>query len=177
MFKIRIHVTGFFLLASFTLNSWPEILKEKVENAITSTFEVETFLLEEITVNDELKNKVPSEINNNNLFKLKSNNTLIGYAYVGKAPSMKKEFDYIILFDKDLIIKKSKVLIYREMHGQQIGSQRWLKQFIDKSKNDTLEIGKDISGISGATISTSSMTKATNNVLRTVNILFESDIL
>lgn len=40
------------------------------------------------------------------------------------------------------------------MHGQQIGSQRWLKQFIGKTKNDNLEIGKDISGISGATIST-----------------------
>lgn len=38
------------------------------------------------------------------------------------------------------------------MHGRQIGNP----------KNETLEMGKDISDISVATISTSSMTKATN---------------
>ncbi len=176
MIKKIAYLLIFIFLTSFASITWSEILKEKIDKAIKLTFEVDNFSLDEIIVSETLKNKVPAAINNHNFFKIISNNKLLGYTYISNAPSMKKEFDYIIMFDNELIIKKSKVLIYREDHGRQIGSQRWLKQFIGKSKNDTLSYGNDIVGISGATISATSMTKATNNVLKTVNILFENDI-
>ena len=176
MVKKILYLVVLTFCSSFATLNWSEVLKEKVDNAIKTTFEIDTFSIEEIIVSESLKSEISTDINNSNFFKIKSNNNLIGYAYIGKAPSMKNEFDYIIMFDEDLIIKKSKVLIYREDHGRQIGSQRWLKQFIGKTKNDTLSYGDDIVGISGATISASSMTKATNNVLKTVNILFENDI-
>lgn len=166
----------YILCTSFISSNWSEVLKGKVDNAIKTTFEIETFSMEEIMVSEAIKNEITAEVNNKNLFTIKSNNERIGYAYIGKAPSMKNEFDYIIMFDTNLIIKKAKVLIYREDHGRQIGSQRWLKQFIGKSKKDNLIYEDTIIGISGATISASSMTKATNNVLKTVNILFENDI-
>jgi len=101
----------------------------------------------------------------------------LGYGYLGKAPSKTDEFDYLILIDVNLIIKKTKILIYREDYGGEIGSKRWLKQFIGKSNTDTLQYEKDIIAISGATISANSMTKAVNIFLKNITILKEKNIL
>ena len=75
------------------------------------------------------------------------------------------DFDYLVLFDKDLIIIKSKVLIYREDYGGEIGSKRWLSQFISKNRDSILGYGEEITAISGATISVKSMTASINHFL------------
>ncbi len=84
---------------------------------------------------------------------------------------MKDVFDYLIIVDPELQILKSKVLIYREQHGQQIGSQRWLKQFVGMTSDSRPQLGKNIQAISGATISATSMTQATQNALDQLNYL------
>ena len=87
-----------------------------------------------------------------------------GKADIGK---LKKYFDQLPQRNKE----KSKILIYREDHGRQVGSQRWLKQFIGRKSGEKLVYGKDIDGISGATVSAKSMTLAVNNVLESLQIL------
>ena len=74
-------------------------------------------------------------------------------------------------------IAKSKVLVYREDYGGEIGSKRWLKQFIGKTENDSLKYGDDIVAISGATISVRSMTTAINNLLASIKILRQNNQL
>ena len=108
---------------------------------------------------------------------IENNSQFIGYAFVDKAASKTDEFDYLILLDKNLIIAKSKVLVYREDYGGEIGSKRWLKQFIGKSAKDELLYEKDIIAISGATISATSMTKAVNAFLKNISILKENKVL
>lgn len=153
-------ILGAVLLCSF--GNWeqdPKLL-EKVDSAVIQTFEIEDYTRVpiELEVIDRESPKIRS-------FKVMRNNMLLGYAYVGEAPSMKRVFDYIVLLDPDLHIKKAKVLIYREDHGRQIGSQRWLQQFIGMNVNDTPDYGENIDAISGATISAKSMTKAVGKVL------------
>ena len=63
------------------------------------------------------------------------------------------------------------MLIYREDYGAEIGSKRWLKQFIGKKTGKNLKYERDIIAISGATISAHSMTVAINNLLKSVAIL------
>jgi len=62
--------------------------------------------------------------------------------------------------------------VYREDRGGEIGSKRWLRQFIGKSKGEFLKYQKDIAAISGATISVKSMTTEVNKILKTVGILY-----
>jgi Na+-translocating ferredoxin:NAD+ oxidoreductase RnfG subunit len=59
----------------------------------------------------------------------------------------------MVLYNPDLTIKSSKVLIYREDWGAEIASTRWLRQFIGLSSKDQIALDHDIQGISGATIS------------------------
>ena len=87
---------------------------------------------------------------------------LIGYAYVGNAPSKTDTFEYLVLFNANLIIQKAKVLVYREDYGGEIGSKRWLRQFEGKSVETSFLLQQNIAAISGATISVTSMTRAIN---------------
>lgn len=93
------------------------------------------------------------------LFKLNDENTLQGYLLLSKAPSRYDHFDYMLIYTPELNIKSAKILVYRESYGGEIGSLRWLKQFIGFNKQNTFELGEDIQGISGATISCQAATK------------------
>lgn len=156
------------MLASFGL---PKNITKKVNKEISSVFEISDFSTKMITVSEDVNRKLPTKIKQDNLFKVMNSTTIIGYFYVGKAPSKTDQFDYMVVFDKDLNVVKTKVLVYREDYGNEIGSKRWLKQFIGKTSSDSLKYGQDIDAISGATISANSMTFAMSSLLKTVAIL------
>lgn len=165
------------LLSSFVIVQFPPRLQKKIDNAVKATYTIETYSLEPIKVTDKINKTTKAELGGDNLFKVLTGDKFVGYIYVGEAASMKKVFDYVILFNPELTIKKSKVLIYREDYGLQIGSQRWLKQFIGLSITDSVIYEETIDGIAGATISASSMTRATDNVLKTLRTLKEKELL
>lgn len=152
-------------------------LQKKVNKVIKSTFEIESFSLHEFKIPEEVTADLPSSFSEDNFFEIKSTDEVLGYAYVAKAPSKTAEFDYLVILDKELIVVKTKVLIYREEYGGEIGSKRWLKQFIGKTKEDKFIYGDNIDAISGATISVRSMTRAMNNLMASLKILNEKNIL
>ena len=150
----------------------------KADKEILKFYETKNFSKEIITISEEVSSKTQSEFSEENLFKILSEGKLLGYGYIGNANSKTSDFDYLVLFDKDLIITKSKVLIYREEYGGEIGSKRWLRQFTGKSSSSKeLIYGKTIVPISGATISVRSMTLAINNLLKSMGTLQKLNIL
>lgn len=149
----------------------PKNIQKKVEKVIKNTFETESFSLEAKIFETEITSTLPSEFSSNNFFKVLDSEVLMGYAYVSKAPSKTDSFDYLILLNTNLSIEKAKVLVYREDYGGEIGSKRWLKQFVGKSPKDELMYQKNIVAISGATISVRSMTTAVNDLLKSLQIL------
>jgi Na+-translocating ferredoxin:NAD+ oxidoreductase RnfG subunit len=163
-----------FLFMSFEL---PKNIEKKVHKEVKEVFEVENFSLQIIAVNEQLNTSLPLKIGKDNLFKIFSNDKMLGYVYVGTAPSKTAIFDYMVMFDAELKVNKTKVLIYREEYGGEIGSRRWLRQFIGKSSADKLTYGDNIDAISGATISVKSMTYAMDNLLSTIGKLHELQIL
>lgn len=116
---------------------WPDLAIEK-EEVITSQ-----------VVNEELKIKDLDYV----LYRLSSDSEKIGYMMISKAPSRYDYFDYMVLYNPDLTIRSTKILIYREDWGGEVASTRWLRQFIGLSSKDQIALDHDIQGISGATIS------------------------
>ncbi|MFI1772109.1 FMN-binding protein [Thalassobellus citreus] len=163
-----------FVLLSFGL---PKNVQKKVDKEIKEIFTIESFSFNEVIISNKIAESLPSKFNKNNLFKIEAKNQLLGYAYLSKASSKTAQFDYLVLLDKDLIIIKTKVLFYREEYGGEIGSKRWLKQFIGKTENDDLRYGDNIVAISGATISVRSMTNAMNDFLKSLKVLHTKNIL
>ena len=164
------------LLFGFKTDKISDRLQEKINSAIQRTFEVEEFSMDLMEVSSDLNGQTPSELGGENLFQITAAGKKLGYVYVGVAPSLKKTFDYVVLLNPDLNVKKSKILIYREDHGRQVGSQRWLKQFIGRKSGEKLVYGKDIDGISGATVSAKSMTLAVSNVLESIQVLKDANL-
>ncbi len=80
-----------------------------------------------------------------------------------------EEFFFLTAFDKQKNIKRVRVLEYTSNHGYQIANKGWLKQF---EKDKTFTVGKNIDGISGATISAQSITKGVNEQINILESIF-----
>lgn len=155
----------------------PAKIEKKIDKEILSIFNIVTYAKESLVMNEEFNKTLPLKFNNGNFYKIIQKNNLIGYFYYGTAPSKADVFDYVVIFDNELIIKKIKILAYREDYGGEIGSKRWLKQFNDLSYRDEVVLNKNIRGISGATISARSMTVTVNKLLESLEIIQENNAL
>lgn len=162
--KLFTIIISTLFLISFQI---PKKIYKKVTKEIEIVFNTTEFSLTEVEISKGQKI----------ILKIKKNKQLLGYAYIDKANSKVDQFDYLIIFNSELIILKSKILIYRENYGSEISSKRWLKQFIGKTITDKLEYGNNIDGISGATISAKSMTYAITKALKNLKELKENNTL
>lgn len=166
------------LVLLFTGFIIPEKVMKKADKEIAKYYEIEEFSKVTIQVSEEINSMTPSEFGKSNFFSIHKNDQLLGYGYIGSAPSKTADFDYLVLFDSNLIIIKSKVLIYREEYGGEIGSKRWLKQFNGESINSNkLVYGQHIIPISGATISVRSMNNSINELLISLKELKNQKII
>lgn len=179
MGKQKTLLSIFFLMIVFIFFGFgiPAKLQKKVKKEIVNVFDTDEVTFVTVTVADPLNDKLPKKITDENFFILKEGKKLLGYAFLDKAPSKTAKFDYLVLFNDKLQIVSSKVLIYREEYGGEIGSRRWLKQFLGLSGKDRVSLDNNIDAISGATISVRSMTRAMDKLLQTIGLLQENKII
>jgi len=172
-------ITGFILVLTVMLFGFgiPEKLQKKADKEIEKVFGSTDFVMESVSVPNSLNAQLPAKITAHNFFKLIKGSEIKGYIFVENAPSKTATFDYLVVFDAKLSVVHSKILIYREEYGGEIGSKRWLQQFIGKTGVDRVDHETNIDGISGATISVRSMTTSMDNLLQTVGILQEKKLL
>lgn len=149
---------------------WSEKLRSKIEKAVSISLATESFKIKPLHVNNNLEAGTTMDLHNH-LFEVMAEDKLLAHIYVGQAPSMKDVFDYVVILSPDFEIINTKVLIYREQHGRQIGSKRWLKQFTGMTTAHRPKLGNEIDGISGATISANSMTIAIHDLLKDLDYL------
>lgn len=172
-------ITFFALMISILFFGFglPNNIKKKVVKEVEKTFEVIGISYRSIVVESQLNSTLPAQITENNFNGIYKNDQLLGYVFVDQALSKTAKFDYLVIFDNDLKVIHTKVLIYREEYGGEIGSKRWLKQFLGKTAEDRVDHETNIDGIAGATISVRSMTNAMNDLLQSISILQENNIL
>jgi len=111
-------------------------------------------------------------------YKLQENDTLLGYLAIKTANGCTvagcsgeqkdtsinqaddaeyEDFTYMVLYNKQHVVEKVSILEYNSTHGFEICSSAWLKQF-KGYHGGSLKVGKNVDGISGATISANSLT-------------------
>jgi len=109
------------------------------------------------------------------VYTLLSNGNELGFMVYFKVASKFDVFDLALFYDTNLLIRSMKVLEYREEHGGEVGSNRWLRQFVGLGKDDAIRLNDDIQGISGATISCESATKGAKEVTVFMNKLVKDE--
>jgi len=175
----NIFLIGFLLAGSMGLSGYvlPRGIRQKVEKEVERTFEVTDFSLEALTISEQVNEGLPLHINGDNFFRIQKGSALLGYAFVDQAPSKTAVFDYLVLFNPSLQVIHSKILVYREEYGGEIGSRRWLRQFDGLTGRDRVGMNGNIDAISGATISARSMTRSMDILLQTIGKLQENHVL
>ena len=126
---------------------------KKVEKTFLQLWPERMVSWEKVLITEDARRALSFDIKSDQLFRLKDNESLVGYLYVDGAPGKFDRFDYMVIFSPDLTILNVSVLVYREDYGGEIGSMRWLNQFTGKKDGRGMEFKEDIQGISGATIS------------------------
>lgn len=168
-------LTRFFFVVLFLLSmpqgSAAKGFEKKVEKTIKSiigqditlnhyTFEIPLSInktMNEMGKSPFLQNKV-------DLWKIAVDDSMKGYAILDHEKGRLHSFSFLVVFDSTGSIKAVRVLKHREEHGREIKSKRWLKQFIGKDADSSFIFGEDIDGISGATISSRSITQGTERL-------------
>jgi hypothetical protein len=137
-------------------------IKAMIQKEVSSSLELGDYVAEGIHLPDSINNLLDRPLYEDNFFEVTSKNATQGYYYLGKAFGKVSYFDFLVVVDKELTIKRIKILRYREDHGGEVASKRWLRQFTGLTPGSALKFGEDISGISGATLSAKALTHEVN---------------
>lgn len=149
----------------------PKPAIKKIDKTLLAYFPEIVINKKSLSLSIDEEKQLSFKLNKNKFYQLLDNSELKGYMYLDKGKSKFDTFDYMVLFNPDLSIMTSKVLLYREDYGGEITSKRWLKQFDDKANGEEMGLGNDIQVISGATISCRSITAGIKNLSKNIQEL------
>ena len=155
----------------------PKGAKKKVLKSFEALWEEETIVSQLIL--DEMvgQGAIAKSLKRLQLYELNGSAERKGYLFLSAAASRYNDFDLMVIYNPSLEIMDTKVLIYREDWGTEIGSKRWLRQFIGKSADQEMRLGYEIQGISGATVSVQSATNAINLMTAKLSELKKAGII
>jgi len=169
----HIYVLLSFMLLSVAFDyaeHLPKGYQKKVDKEIAMIWPETNISIQAMMI-DEDKIDESKSIGIQNIYQLLSDVNVKGYIAHAKVPSKFDFFDIAIFYDTSFEIRSMKVLAYREDHGGEVGSKRWLKQFIGKTSDDPITLYDDIQGISGATMSCVSATRGAKEITEFISNL------
>ncbi|NQV18961.1 MAG: FMN-binding protein [Armatimonadetes bacterium] len=100
------------------------------------------------------------------------NNERIGVAVIEIQPGKWGPVKFIVALDMEGKVKNLAVMSFVEKRGRPIARRSFLKQFLGKGSKDPIKIHKDIRAITGATISSRSVTFTVRKVIALFEELF-----
>ena len=144
------------------------LIREKLGNSVTTEFikyEIPKVLKKEIE--SETRQRFYGDFVY--IYKIFSDKKLENIAVVDNVLGKSMPITFLVIYDLDGKINSSGIVKYREQYGGGVKSENWNDQFKGKNSKSGYQVGKDISAISGATISTNSITKGIKKLTLLVN--------
>lgn len=99
------------------------------------------------------------------MWKITKGERSIGTAYLDNTKGKMQPISFLVVLDSVSKIINVEIVKYRESHGGQVREKNWLSQFIGKDEESSFKVGKDINSISGATISSHSVSKGVERIM------------
>ena len=88
-----------------------------------------------------------------------------GYGVLDNVKGKSREITYLVAFTPAGAVVDVAILVYRESHGGEVSNPAFRDQFKGKKPGDPMVAGRDIRTISGATISSRSLTAGVAKIL------------
>jgi len=103
--------------------------------------------------------------------RLQQDGQTAGYFVTDQVIGKFEKIDYAVALAADGSVRAVRVLKYRESHGHEVAEPGWLAQFAGRTAQDPLKAGRDIDGITGATLSVVHLSEGVRRVTRLVAAL------
>ncbi|MDX2122741.1 MAG: FMN-binding protein [Gemmatimonadota bacterium] len=100
------------------------------------------------------------------VLRVRRHDSVLGFAQVRDVMGKDQPITYLVATDTALVLRDIDILIYREPYGGEVAYEAWRKQFRGRDARDSLVVGRQIRGISGATISVHAVTLGVRQALR-----------
>lgn len=95
----------------------------------------------------------------------KTGEKIDGYALLDHQIGKSQPITFMTLINPQGQVEQVEVLVYRESQGAEVRYERFLKQYTDKMAQDSLKVGRDVTNISGATMSVRAVTLGVKRAL------------
>ncbi len=102
----------------------------------------------------------------------KSDNKVDGYAVIDDEVGKVMPITFITRINPDGKVSQVEVMIYRESHGGEVATKRFLNQFRDKDLQAELRLGKNVVHVTGATLSSQALVKGVKRDLALYQIFY-----
>lgn len=162
--KILIPTLALLLYMGLTSLNNMDFYPPALQRAL-QTSDNKTLRLDDLSVTEQIRSQLPM----GKFFRVADSATK-RYVYVGRVQACRaggcmdpvemdgtienyEYFDYFIEFDSSRTVQNVHVFNYQATHGQEITSKHWLRQFRNFNGSADLKVGKNVDGISGATVS------------------------
>ena len=119
--------------------------------------------LERIFGHDQQRDSI--DLGGRPVYRILKSGAVVGFAEVRNAMGKDQPITYLVAVDTSLALLDVDILVYREPYGGEVAYETWRKQFRGTRPGDPMEVGRDIRGISGATISVNAVTVGVRQAL------------
>ncbi|MBZ0272111.1 FMN-binding protein [bacterium] len=98
-----------------------------------------------------------------------------GYALIDNELGKYEMITFAVAAGTDGRVADSAVMVYREEIGHQVKEPMFLEQFKGKGTDAPLRLGRDVNGISGATVSSRSIARGIRRALWLINTFYPTE--
>ncbi len=146
-------------------------LEEKME-AIRQIFP-SAIDITELQINQEARNSGLPD--NAEVSEIKGVSGLLGYCVESKIVSRSGPFRIRVLVDPQVYVKQASVISYPWDRGRDVRKRAFTSQFEGKGPGDSIQIGKDIDVMTGATISSNVMAEGVRDTIKLIELVMLFD--
>jgi len=127
------------------------------------------FINKEFIISEDIKSKIENKIKqrfyrDKIYYWVIETSGKINYALLDNSIGKTMPITYLVIFDHNMGVLNSSIIKYRESYGGEVSGKKWLEQFRGMKYGKMYKFGKEIDGITGATLSASSITKGINKL-------------
>lgn len=108
------------------------------------------------------------------VYRIEASDKIIGYAFEDVVVGKWAPIHYLVGLDLQGTVLQVVVLEYKEIRGRPVAKKRFLNQYKGKTIQDELMLRSDIDGVTGATISSRSMTDGVRKILHIFKLIKDS---
>lgn len=155
-----------FLVPLLIVSTFGNDIKKDTEEAIKNIFSDDISIeMEVFNIPSQLKLKVEKEVKQRffedklYIWKITKDSKVLGFAILDNVYGKSMPITFLVIFDNNLNIMNSSIIKYREPYGGAVKNEEWNSQFKGKNAESGFDVGDEINGISGATISVNSVSK------------------